>query len=209
LPADFPLHKAALAEPLAVCLHAFRRLELSDRRAAVIFGDGTIGLIMLLLLGNAGVADITVVGGRSGRLKLAAELGAMRTLDHRITDDLAGAVHTLAGRVPNVIEASGAAQAVTAGVQVAAHGGRVLLIGDYGENRAAFRWNHILHQELRLIGTNASSGAWDDAARILTADQLPLDRLISRRVPARDFPQAFDLLRDGDDVVKVILDWTL
>ena len=50
LPDDFPLPEATLIEPLAVAVRALRRLRLENRSSALVFGDGPIGLLILLLL---------------------------------------------------------------------------------------------------------------------------------------------------------------
>jgi threonine dehydrogenase-like Zn-dependent dehydrogenase len=68
LPADFPLAVATLIEPLAVSVRGKRRLRLEDRSSALIFGDGPIGLLMLILLCGDGVENIFMVGGRPERL---------------------------------------------------------------------------------------------------------------------------------------------
>jgi threonine dehydrogenase-like Zn-dependent dehydrogenase len=228
LPDDFDLAAAALIEPLAVCVRAMGRLGLTDKRAALIFGDGAIGLLMLALLKRAGVADVTLVGGRAGRLALARELGATQVLDyHEASCDLAVAIAqavchqsrasgssdgpfwpAVQGFV-NVVEASGSAVAMQAALDLASPGGKVLLVGDYGEARADFPWNLLLHHELQIIGSNASAGAWPEAVRLATAPSFPLARLVSARLPAARFAEAIDLVRSRrGDVVKVIMEWT-
>ena len=88
LPESFPPTTAALIEPLAVCVRAVGRLRLEDRRSALIFGDGPIGLLMLLLLRWVNVECVAVVGGRAARLALAEEFGATAALNYH---DVAGA----------------------------------------------------------------------------------------------------------------------
>jgi 2-desacetyl-2-hydroxyethyl bacteriochlorophyllide A dehydrogenase len=210
LPSDFPLTAAALIEPLAVAVRGMRRLRLEDKRRALIFGDGPIGLLMLLLLRRAGVEDILLVGGRSQRLALARELGAKQVLNyHEASGDLAAAVRQAGGgQFPNVIEASGSAAAIQAGLDVVARCGRILVLGDYSGARAGFAWNHLLHQEMELIGSNASAGAWPEAVRMAAEGQLPLACLVTHRLPAARFAEGVELMRSHQaDVVKVVLEW--
>ena len=79
------------------------------------------------------------------------------------------------------------------------------MIGDYAAGRADFPWNRILLGELELIGSNASAGAWPEAVRL--ANALPLERLISRRLPASAYAEALELVRNSRDLVKVVLEW--
>jgi threonine dehydrogenase-like Zn-dependent dehydrogenase len=114
---------------------------------------------------------------------------------------------TLHDAFPAVVEASGSAAAMAAALDVVARGGRILVIGDYGRAKAAFAWNTLLHREITLVGSNASAGAWPAAVRIATDKGFPLGRLVSRQFPAKRFAEAFELVRNSRDVVKVVLRW--
>jgi threonine dehydrogenase-like Zn-dependent dehydrogenase len=209
LPAAFPLTTAVLIEPLAVCIRGLWRLRLEDRSRALIFGDGPIGMLMLLLLRREAVRDIVLVGGRPARLALAQELGAARVLNyHEAQGSPVDAISTALGEgFGSVIEASGSAQAMESALKLATVGGKVLVMGDYAQARADFPWDLLLHRELELIGTNASAGAWPEAVRTATEGALPLTRLISKVCPAERYAEAFDLMRSSREAVKVVLEW--
>jgi len=63
LPWTLSLKVAALVEPLAVCVRGIRRLRLENTASALVFGDGVIGLLALILLVAEGVREVTLVGG--------------------------------------------------------------------------------------------------------------------------------------------------
>lgn len=210
LPDDFPFSVATLIEPLAVAVRGTRRLRLTNLRSALVFGDGVIGLLMVALLRHAGVERIVVIGGRTGRLALACELGAAATVNyHQVGNNLIPAITQLEGHpFPNIIEASGSSHAVHAALEVAALEAHILVLGDYGETRSDFHWNHLLHRELELIGSNASVGAWPEAVHLAVNNELPLRCLVTHRLPAERFAEGIELVRSRrDDVVKVVLEW--
>jgi threonine dehydrogenase-like Zn-dependent dehydrogenase len=210
LPADFPLAVATLIEPLAVCVRGMRRLRLEDRHSALIFGDGPIGLLLLILLRQSGVEDVVLVGGRPARLTLALELGATRTVNyHQGGDDLAAAIREADDRrFSNVIEASGSPAALRTGLDLATPGGKLLVLGDYGDARAEFRWNDLLHREIELIGSNASAGAWPEAVWQAISNRSSLERLITHRLPVERFAEGIELTRGhGGSLIKVVLEW--
>jgi threonine dehydrogenase-like Zn-dependent dehydrogenase len=210
LPPEFPLAVAALIEPLAVAVRASGRLRLEDKESALVFGDGPIGLLMLMLLWHAGVEDVVMVGGRVGRLAVARELGAAEVLNyHQMEGDLGEAVcGACGGRFSNVIEASGSPAAAQASLDLVAARGRVLVLGDYDEACADFAWNHLLHQELELIGSCASAEAWPEAVRLAVEGGLPLARLVTHRFPVEQFDMGIELVRSRQsDVIKVVLEW--
>jgi threonine dehydrogenase-like Zn-dependent dehydrogenase len=210
LPNDFSPAAAALIEPLAVCVHASRRLRLDDLSSALVLGDGPIGLLMLLLLKASKVEHVALLGGRPTRLSLAQELAGCAVLNYREAGpDLPKAILALPGApFPAVIEASGSPAGMQAAMDVAPHGGKILVLGDYGASRASFPWNQVLHRELELIGSNASAGAWPEAVRLAVTGTLPLERLVSRRLPAAAFAEALEMTRSSRDVVKVVMRWT-
>jgi len=209
LPAEFPAATAALIEPLAVCVRGLRRLRLEGEKAALIIGDGPIGLISIMLLRRAGIEEIHLVGGRPARLARARDLGAGGVLNyHEIRAELARAVQDSFGRrFPLVIEASGSAKAMQASLDLSERCGKILVIGDYGPGRADFPWNRLLHVELELIGSNASAGAWPEAVRLACEEGLPLDRLITHRLPAARFDEAMELARHCREAIKVVMEW--
>jgi 2-desacetyl-2-hydroxyethyl bacteriochlorophyllide A dehydrogenase len=211
LPDDFCMTTAALIEPLAVSLRGLKKLRLDDKSRALVIGDGPIGLLMVMLLQRAGIDQIIVVGGRDQRLVIAKESGASQVLNyHQIEGNLSARILQTAGKTfPLVVEASGSAAAMQASLTLTSVCGQILVLGDYGEARADFAWNHLLHRELEIIGSNASAGAWSDAVELTVEGELPLERLITHRLPAQRFAEGIELTRSRRaDVVKVVLEWT-
>ena len=208
LPDDFPIEAGILLEPLAVSVRALRRMPGGVPVAALIFGDGPMGLLLSGLLMRSGVADVCMVGGRRCRLNLAQALGVKRTFDyHQAQGTLADAVRKAFGReFPAVIEASGSSSAMTAALSLAAVEGCVLVVGDYGAGQASFFWNTMLHRQWTLVSSNASAGAWPEAVH-QAVNGFPLGRLVTHRFPARQFEDAIETARSCRDAVKVMLVW--
>jgi threonine dehydrogenase-like Zn-dependent dehydrogenase len=165
---------------------------------------------MLILLCGDGVENILMVGGRPERLALALELGATQTVNyHQVSGDLAAAIRKASDRrFPNVIEASGSNTATQASLDSVAPCGKILVLGDYGDARAAFRWNDLLHREIELIGSNASAGAWPEAVRQAIFNRSSLERLITHRLPVERFAEGIELTRrHRGSLIKAVLEW--
>lgn len=211
LPEGFPPHVGALTEPLAVVVRATKKLPPGMPPDALVFGDGPIGLITLLLLrrGNLRVERVFVVGGSRKRLELARELGAAGTYDYRESRGALAAdiEKVFARRFALIVEASGSSAALEAAMELASVGARILVLGDYGDSRASFKWNKLLHAELEILGSNASAGAWPEAMALALSGRLPLEKLISHRLPAENFEEAVRLARAGELAVKVVIEW--
>jgi threonine dehydrogenase-like Zn-dependent dehydrogenase len=74
---NLPLEIAAMAEPLAVAVHAVERAGLFDRQIPItVIGDGSLGLLVCHVLERQGCRKVRVVGRHRARLALASKLGA-------------------------------------------------------------------------------------------------------------------------------------
>ena len=60
IPDKMTMAEAAMAEPLAVCLHAARRAGSLMGKRVLVTGCGPIGALMVLVAAHAGAADIVV-----------------------------------------------------------------------------------------------------------------------------------------------------
>ena len=75
---SFPLAAAALIEPVACAVRGLQRLDPRADEPVVVFGAGTMGLVLTLLLQSRGVGPVTVIDPIPERRTLAerADRGA-------------------------------------------------------------------------------------------------------------------------------------
>jgi threonine dehydrogenase-like Zn-dependent dehydrogenase len=194
---------ATLIEPLAVCLRALRRLRPVQSERALVVGDGAIGLLMGLLLQDED-ATVDLVGGIPERLALARQLGACAAYDYHGT----GLPERLDRAYPIAVEASGTKAGLQTALAAASNEGRIAILGDYADACADFRWNDLLHRELAIMGSNAGTGAWDEAAERFDKLSGALRHLVTHAIPVCDHARALDLVRTRHDgALRVVLTW--
>jgi L-iditol 2-dehydrogenase len=160
---------AALADPLACCLHAVERTELHAGSLVAVLGSGPIGLLLCACVTDAG-GYVAAVGGRTSRHSLAAAFGA-RPADPHDADV--------------VIEAAGTEQARRDALELVQPGGTVLLVGttEAGEPIAADA-ERIRGEELTLCGaTGHAPRHFRAALAFLASGAYPWGRLITHEVP--------------------------
>ena len=79
LPKQVSFEEAAMLEPMAVAVHAMRRgfgeTGGMEGKTAAVCGLGTIGLLLLMFLKEAGVSGLFAVGNKDFQRTLALELG--------------------------------------------------------------------------------------------------------------------------------------
>jgi L-iditol 2-dehydrogenase len=155
IPGDLDFAGAAMAEPLAACVHAVGRG--TRERAVAVLGGGTIGLMLARLLVLDG-RDVALVDRHPERRAQADDLGA------RGVDALAD------GSVPLVFEAVGRPEAWHAALRLATPGGRVVMVGGCPAGDVALPVGRIHYDEVDVVGAFHHRPAEVDEALALLAN---------------------------------------
>ena len=121
---------AAMAQPLAVALHAARRGRAGPGRSCVVIGAGGIGAFIVAAAASLGAGPLIAVDVADGRLETAAALGATGTVNAAHEDPVAAVLAATGGHGAHVvIEASGAPASPAAALRMARRGGDVVIVG--------------------------------------------------------------------------------
>jgi (R,R)-butanediol dehydrogenase / meso-butanediol dehydrogenase / diacetyl reductase len=121
---------AAMAQPLAVALHALRRTNVEANDACAVIGVGGIGSFILGAAAARGVSRLIAVDIDDRRLRTAEKLGADVIIDAKREDVAAAILDVTDGDGAHVvIEASGAPGAPETAIKSTRRGGRVLIVG--------------------------------------------------------------------------------
>ena len=183
---------------------------------ALVFGLGTVGLLISQLLQHAGAGQVIAVEPLAVRRALAERLG-VQTLTPG--DDLPDRVRRLTdGRGADVaIEVSGAPPALQGAIDAVAVEGTVVVVSWYGIKPVSLTLGGHFHRgRVRLRSSQVGriapelSARWDPGRRLaLVRDLLPqlrLTELISHRFPFRAAPAGYQLIDERpEEVVQVIL----
>ncbi|MFC9687118.1 L-idonate 5-dehydrogenase [Kribbella sp. NPDC056951] len=121
LPAGLSTRVAALAEPLAVALHAVGRLGEVRGQTVFVNGAGSIGALVVAALKARGAARVLCADVNANALTMASALGA---------DELFDAREALPTDCASVVEASGVSAALGGVLRATARGGTVVQVGN-------------------------------------------------------------------------------
>lgn len=181
VPDGLSLRVAALAEPLAIALHAINRSGVRARGTAVlIMGAGPIGALILAVLVAEGRTDITVCEPGLTRANLARELGATDVVhpSELTTFSNAHPDQINPESVGVVFECSGKRVAMEASLSQLDRGGTLVLVGS-GIEPPSFDPNRIILCELNICGAfNYDVDGFERALEWLESGQLPVALLI-------------------------------
>jgi threonine dehydrogenase-like Zn-dependent dehydrogenase len=180
VPKGLELRQAALAEPLAVALHAVNRSGIVAGRTALVSGIGPIGALVIAVLRHRGITSITAVEPNESRRQLAATLGADVVLEPSALElpSIAEPGRIVDGAVDVVFECSGKRPAMEAGLGQLTRTGTLMLVGA-GIEAPRFDPNRILLNELVISGAFEYDPDGFVAALALLGDPaFPTDELI-------------------------------
>jgi L-iditol 2-dehydrogenase len=129
LPNDFPFSKSVFAEPVSCCIHGINRAEIVPGEKVVIFGAGTIGLIMLQLAQLRGASEVIVLEPLQFKRNIAVALKADHVLNPFDANIEEKVLDLTSGGADTVIECVGSQTAGESAVKLTRKGGKVVIFG--------------------------------------------------------------------------------
>lgn len=207
VPGGLELRTAALAEPLAVALHALTQGSVEPGQRVLVSGAGPIGALVVAALVARGIDDVTVSEPSSVRRDLAARLGATTmSPEDLVVPSMAEPMRLREDPFDVAFECSGKAVAMEAVLAQLGKAGRLVLVGA-GIEAPRFDPNRILLNELVITGAyEYDLGGCDDALALLAGDAFPVDALIEPRdVPLSGLLEACERLFRGEIAGKVLV----
>ncbi|MQA09649.1 MAG: alcohol dehydrogenase catalytic domain-containing protein [Pseudonocardiaceae bacterium] len=198
LPPAVPLHHGAVAEPLAVALHAVARAGSDAMRDAnvLVNGAGPIGCLTVAAAKAAGAARVVAADLLPEAVQVATALGADATV-------IIGR-EELPSEMDVVFEASGAPAALAASLGAVRRGGTFVQLGMLPPGEITAPLGISVACELTIRGAYRFDTEFDDALGLL-AGGLNVEPLLTQTMPADDALAAFDVARDRRRSSKVLL----
>ena len=186
----------ALQEPMGNAVHAAFVEPIAGRTVAVT-GCGPIGLCAVGIAKAAGATWVVATDTEPYRLELAARMGADLALDGRDPDTVARVLEATGGDgVDVVLEMSGSAAALDQGLRFVTRGGRISLLGIFGEPVAVDLSNLVIEKGVRLHGVFGRRiyDTWERTQDLLRSGALDVAPILTHRFDLADWQQGFDLL---------------
>lgn len=199
---------AALAEPLAVALHGIHQAGLRPDQSAMVMGAGPIGSLTIAVLRDMGLERIVCVEPGERRQALAAAVGATSVLhpSDLVVPSMAEPGLVVPDAVDAVLECSGKAVAMEAGLAQLVRGGILVLVGS-GIEPPKFDPNRIILNEVVITGSfTYDQGGFEEALALLGSGRLPIDELVEPEVvPLDGVLDAMQGLAEGRLAGKVLV----
>jgi threonine dehydrogenase-like Zn-dependent dehydrogenase len=207
VPKDLPAHHAAFIEPLSCSIHAVERGEIEFGDTVVIAGCGPLGLGMIAAAKMKNPECIIALDLSNDRLEVAKRCGADLAINPGKTDSVNEVLGLTGGYGCDVyIEATGHPAAVEQGLQMIRKLGTFVEFSVMGEP-VTIDWTIIGDtKELNVHGSHLGPYCYPVAIRMLEQGMLPMEEIVTHRLPLREFQQGIDLVASGRSSVKVTLE---
>ena len=193
---------AALAEPLAVALHAIRRLGAPTGEPILVAAAGPVGGLVCLALDHFGCAPVLFAERQTTRRALVAEVTNAMPVELD-PDSMAAA---LGGRpLRFAVEATGSAAVLDGLLGIVAGGARIAMVGIF-HGKSEVNTNAIVEREIELKGCSVFADEQPEAVRLLHALAPRLARLVSAPIDLDAVPAAYrDLIEGRAPALKTII----
>jgi L-iditol 2-dehydrogenase len=210
VPAGVPLERVVFTEPYACVLHAVRRIPLAPGDVAVVLGAGPMGLFLVNALRGHHGADLAVVAldRLEGRLAVARAMGATHALN---TSDCpsAEALQRAIGRATAdvVIEVIGSVETHREALSLVGRGGTLVSFGGVAPGQTLpVDLGHLHYEEIGILPIyHHTPQDIAEAVRRLAAGAVPVERLITGRLPLARLCEALQMIADKSTLRTLLL----
>lgn len=212
VPDGISFTEAALCEPLACGSNAVKKLDVNLGDFVVIFGPGTIGLMMLQLIKASGASKIAMVGILDFGLSKALELGAdfaFNTADESspyYCDDLSGEIRNITdGEMANkVVVPTSAKSAIQGALEVSGKKATIVYFGLPSE-KAVLEVSLLdfLTNDKTILSSWLAPYTWDSAQCALRGGKIKMGSLITHTFKLEELVDGIKFINDVSQSNKI------
>ena len=195
---------ATFIEPLATVVKSLDRAGDVRGRSVLVIGLGVMGLLHIMLARRRDAASIIGVDGVDSRRARALSIGAHAAFAPG--DAVALVKEATGGGADVVIVGPGSTAAMDTAAVSVAPGGTIILFTPLPPGE---RWgmpvNELFFKDVRITHSYSAGPGDTRKALELLENGLPAADLITHRLPLTDVRNAYDLVRDAGEALKVIV----
>lgn len=208
VPDNTTTEAAALAEPLAVAIHAVAKAQLNGQDVAMVMGCGPIGLATIAALKMRGVEHIIATDFSPKRRALASDMGATFVIDPATDSAFVPLNEAVCDKSENAVifECIGAPGLLATICAEAPTNARVVIAGLCTEDDT-FNPFVAMQKELNLqFVFYYQPEEFAQALQLLADDKINWRPFITGKVGLNGISTAFDSLLDPENHAKILID---
>ena len=201
-----PYEAAAMAEPLACCLHGIDLAGIKPGQKVCVIGGGAIGLIMVQLAKLSGASTLVLSEPNELRRQVGLGLGADAAIDPTAADAQSAYEAALGDGADVVIECVGNNPAVKSAFQLAAKGATIVLFS-VPKVEATFDLPlfDVYKKELTIKGSFVNPDTHARAVALINSGKVRFDTIITHKFTLDQLPEAIAMQMSSESI-KVIVE---
>lgn len=198
--------EAAMAEPMAVVLHATRHAGEMLGKRVLVTGSGPIGILSIIAARRAGALEIVATDLSDNALDFATKAGADLAINTMTDRDALTAYSADKGYFDVMFECSGAVVALSAGIGAMRPGGIIMQLGLSGD--MSLPMMAITAKELQLRGSFRFHTEFEMAVGLMCRGLVDVKPLVTHTLPLDRAEEAFLIANDRNQAMKAQIDFT-
>ena len=213
IPDTLSFEAAAMSEPCAVALHALRRAQIEIGDVVVIYGPGTIGML-IAQWARAWGAKVLLVGTDLNNWDFIESLGFYDYCNSSHEDPVKWVMNMTDGSGADLaIEAVGIATTACNCLESAASGGKVLFVGnphgDYTFPQNTY-WQ-ILRKQLTVFGTwnssydNTRKSDWNIVVDAMASGKINVEKLITHKFDLKNMDKGLNIMKNNSEFFAKVM----
>ena len=207
---DIPDEVAILGEPFAVGQHVMVNSQVQKGDKIFISGGATVGLYIAVFAKAAGAGRVIISEINEPRRKFVESMG-IETINPTETDAMDLMREVTDGHGFDIVyDTSGAPSCVLQMPDLCRCGGKMLSLGLSGD-AYPFVIGKVSFKEIKLIGNRLySQEDFEQGVRFLEDNwrEMHLDRMVTDRLGLSEINKAIQMMLDGTNICKIIIDPT-
>ena len=188
--------EAAMAEPLAVCLHAIKQTEKIFGQKVLITGAGPIGTLCVAAARRAGAEEIIVTDISTNALTFSDSVGADKVINVLEAHDRLKNYQSNKGYFDIAIECSGSAQGISDAINCLKPKGTLIQLGLGGD--VLIPLVSVTTKELNLRGSFRFHSEFVLAVNMMKKKLINVNPLITHKLDFKSAKEAFELAMNND-----------
>jgi propanol-preferring alcohol dehydrogenase len=206
LPKEIPLEEGCIiADAISTPYHAVKnRAKVRPGDVVAIYGCGGVGMNVVQVAAAAG-AVVVAVDVDDEKLRMAAEIGAWKTVNAKALDPAKEIRKLTGGGADIAIEAIGNPMTIEQAFGSLKSGGRLCVVG-YSDQDVKFNAGRIMFREMEIVGSLGCRPV--DYARLVDmakGGKVKVAEMVTSRFPLDSINEAFDLLRTGKSLRSIVV----
>lgn len=192
---EISFEEAAMAEPVACCLHGLELCNIKPGSTVMVLGGGMIGLIMLQLSRLSGAVKTVMVEPVAKKRELARELGAYRCIDpfRESTEKVLEEHHIT--QLDTVIECVGLTSTIESAIRLAGKNSTVMMFGlTKPDDTISVKPFELFKKEITLKASFINPYTQARAVSLICEKKIDVKSMVRGIVPLEELAE---LLSDG------------